>query len=73
MTKAAIRYRTNRQYIYRWRKQYDRTLRFLEDRSHRPHSHPNQNRPDIECQGGSASYTRPQVCVSERSQAKRGS
>lgn len=46
VTKAAIRYRTNRQYIYRWRKRYDGTLQSLADRSHRPHSHPNQHQPD---------------------------
>lgn len=43
VTKAAVRYHTNRQYIYRWRKRYDGTLSSLEDRSHRPHSHPNQH------------------------------
>lgn len=46
VTVAAIRYRTYRQYIYRWMKRYDGTLQSLEDRSHRPHSHPNQHRPD---------------------------
>lgn len=46
VTKAAIRYRTNRQYIYRWRNRYDGTLASLEDHSHRPHRHPNQHRPD---------------------------
>lgn len=43
VTKAAIRYKTNRQYIYRWRKRYDGTVRSLADRSHRPHHHPNQH------------------------------
>ena len=43
VTKAAIRYKTNRQYIYRWRKRYDGTLQSLADRSHRPHSHPKQH------------------------------
>lgn len=43
VTKAAIHYRTNRQYIYRWRSRYDGTLQSLSDRSHRPHSHPNQH------------------------------
>lgn len=43
VTKAAIRYKLNRQYIYRWRKRYDGTLQSLADRSHRPHSHPNQH------------------------------
>ena len=46
VTKAAIRYHTNRQYIYRWRKRYDGTLKSLEDRSHRPRSHPNQHQPE---------------------------
>ena len=46
VTKAAIRYHTNRQYIYRWRKRYDGTLSSLEDRSHRPRSHPNQHQPE---------------------------
>ena len=46
VTKAAIRYRLNRQYIYRWRKRYDGTLESLADRSHRPHSHPNQHTPE---------------------------
>jgi hypothetical protein len=43
VTKAAIKYRTNRQYIYRWRKRYDGTLESLRDRSRKPHSHPNQH------------------------------
>ena len=46
VTKAAIRYKTNRQYIYRWLKRYDGTLESLADRSHRPHSHPNQHTPE---------------------------
>ena len=46
VTKAAIRYRTNRQYIYRWKKRYDGTLQSLADRSHRPRSHPNQHTPE---------------------------
>ena len=46
VTKAAIRYKTNRQYIYRWRKRYDGTLRSLADRSHRPYHHPNEHTPE---------------------------
>ena len=46
VTKAAIRYKTNRQYIYRWKKRYDGTLASLEDRSHRPHHHPNEHTAD---------------------------
>lgn len=43
VTKAAIRYKTNRQYIYRWMKRYDGTLQSLADKSHRPHRHPNEH------------------------------
>lgn len=43
VTKAAIRYKTNRQYVYRWRKRYDGTIHPLADKSHKPHSHPNQH------------------------------
>lgn len=46
VTKAAIRYDVNRQYVYRWLKRYDGTLPSLADRSHRPHSHPNQHTPE---------------------------
>ena len=46
VTKAAVRYHTNRQYIYRWMKRYDGTLHSLENRSHRPHRHPNQHTPE---------------------------
>ena len=46
VTKAAVRYKLNRQYIYRWRKRYDGTVQSLADRSHRPHSHPNQHTPE---------------------------
>lgn len=45
VTKAAIKYHTNRQYVYRWRRRYDGTLQSLADHSHRPHSHPNQHTP----------------------------
>ena len=44
--KAAIKYHTNRQYIYRWLRRYDGTIQSLADRSHKPHSHPNQHRPE---------------------------
>lgn len=46
VTKAAIRYKTNRQYIYRWIKRYDGTLQSLADKSHRPQHHPNQHTPE---------------------------
>ncbi len=46
VTKAAIRYKTSRQNIYRWRKKYDGTVRSLVDRSHRPHSHLKQHTQD---------------------------
>ena len=43
VTKAAIRYRTNRQYVYRWMNRYDGTIESLRERSRRPLSHPNQH------------------------------
>lgn len=43
VTKAAIKYKTNRQYIYRWLRRYDGTLESLRERSRRPHHHPNQH------------------------------
>ena len=43
VTKAAIRYKVNRQYVYRWQRRYDGTWESLKDRSHRPKSHPNQH------------------------------
>lgn len=43
VTAAARRYNVGRASIYRWMKRYDGTLESLKDRSHRPHSHPNQH------------------------------
>ena len=43
VTKAAIRYKVNRQYVYRWKRRYDGTWDSLKDRSHKPYSHPNQH------------------------------
>ena len=43
VTSAAIRYRKNRQYVYRWLKRYDGTIESLRERSRRPHSHRNQH------------------------------
>lgn len=43
VSKAAARYKTNRQYIYRWKRRYDGSLDSLRDRSRRPHHHPNQH------------------------------
>lgn len=46
VSKTAIKYKTNRQYIYRWKRRYDGTLESLRDRSRRPHHHPNQHTPE---------------------------
>ncbi len=43
VTKAAIRYKVNRQYVYRWQKRYDGTIQSLADKSHKPHHHPNEH------------------------------
>lgn len=46
VTKTAIKYKTNRQYIYRWKRHYDGSIESLRDRSRRPHHHPNQHSPE---------------------------
>ena len=43
VTNAAIKYKTNRQYIYRWKRRFDGSIESLRDRSRRPHHHPNQH------------------------------
>ena len=40
VTKTAIKYNTNRQYVYRWKNRYDGTTKSLLNRSHRPNSFP---------------------------------
>lgn len=45
VTKAAVKYKTNRQYIYRWKRRYDGSWDSLRDRSRRPLHHPNQHTP----------------------------
>lgn len=42
VTNASNRFRVCRNAIYEWRQKYDGTWKSLRDRSHRPHSHPNQ-------------------------------
>lgn len=43
VTKAAVRYHTDRQYVYRWMKRYDGTLASVRDRSRRQHHHANEH------------------------------
>ena len=40
VTKAAVKYKTNRQYIYRRKHCYDGTIEFLQDHSRSSHHHP---------------------------------
>lgn len=40
VTAAAIRYKTSRKTVHKWRNRYDGTLESLKDRSHRPHRSP---------------------------------
>lgn len=46
VTKAAIKYKVNRQYIYRWERRFDGSIESLRNRSRRPHHHPNQHTPE---------------------------
>lgn len=43
VTEASIRHRVSRNTIYRWKAKYDGHWKSLRDKSHRPHSHPNQH------------------------------
>lgn len=43
ITDTARIYRVSRTSIYRWKERYDGTVESLYERSHRPHSHPNQH------------------------------
>lgn len=43
VSNAARKYKTNRQYIYRWKHRYDGSIESLRDKSRRPHHHPNQH------------------------------
>ena len=43
VTKAARKYHTNRQFVYRQLERYDGTLKSLALKSRRPHSHPNSH------------------------------
>ena len=42
-SKAALKYKTSRQQIKRWRDRYDGTVQSLMPKSRRPKSHPNQH------------------------------
>lgn len=46
VSKAARKYKTNRQYIYRWKNRFDGSVESLRERSRRPHHHPNQHTSD---------------------------
>lgn len=46
VSKAAVKYHTNRQYIYRWMRRFDGSIESLRELSRRPHHHPNQHTPD---------------------------
>ena len=45
VTKAAIKYETNRQYVYRWMKRYYGSLESQKNRSRRQHTNPNAHSP----------------------------
>ena len=46
VSNAARRYKTNRQYIYRWKRRFDGSIESLREKSRRPHHHPNQHTPE---------------------------
>lgn len=46
VSRASRKYNKSRSYIYFWKARYDGTKESLADQSRRPHSHPNQHRPE---------------------------
>ena len=46
VTEVANKYQISRTSIYRWKTRYDGTVESLYERSHRPHSHPNQHKAE---------------------------
>lgn len=46
ISNTARKYKTNRQYIYRWKRRFDGYIDSLRDRSRRPHNHPNRYTSD---------------------------
>lgn len=46
VSKTAAKYKTNRQYVYRWLKRFDGSIESLREKSRRPHYHPNQHTED---------------------------
>ena len=63
VTNAAIRYKTSRQSIYRWRKKHDGTARSLAKGSHRPHSHQQHTEEEITLVKICAAETRMRVSL----------
>jgi len=43
VSKAAAKYKTNRQYVYRWKRRYDGSIESLRELSRKPHHHPKQH------------------------------
>ena len=43
VTKTARKFRVNRQYVYRWLKRYDGSVRSLANITTKPHHHPNEH------------------------------
>lgn len=45
VTNAAVKYKTNQQYIYHWKHRFDDSTESVLERSRQPHSHPNPHTP----------------------------
>lgn len=54
VSKIAIKYKTKRQYIYRWKRRHNDTIKAPRDRSLRPHHHPTQHTPKNQADSGYA-------------------
>lgn len=43
VSKATAKYKTNRQYVYRWKRRYDGSIESLRELSRKQHHHPKQH------------------------------
>lgn len=71
VTAASIRHRVSRNAIYEWKARYDGSWKSLRDRSHRPHSHPNQQtKEELELVERCYRYTKDKMMLWDRLREK---
>jgi hypothetical protein len=70
VSRASRKYNKSRSYIYFWKARYDGTKESLAAQSRRPHSHPNQHRPEELKLIRDMRRVNPRFCVKSKSRGK---